>query len=184
MARPVRIHLEGALYYVTYGLPWTGPPDTPAVHRIEYIGAVNAPPVVVVSAEPTDGAAPLAVQFSSAGTFDPDDGPEPLSFEWSFGDKATSDDSDPEHVYTAVGEYLATLTVCDGLAEITSDTITITVTVFGDLDGGGVVGTVDLLMLWGMWGGCADCDACGADLDGDCVVGTIDLLMMLGAWRG
>ena len=86
----------GALYYVTYGLPWTGPPDISAVHRIEYIG----------------------------------------------------------------------------------------VTVFGDLDGDGVVGTTDLLMLLGMWGVCQDCDACAADLDGDCIVGTIDLLMLLGAWRG
>ncbi len=52
----------------------------------------------------------------------------------------------------------------------------------GDLDGDGIVGTTDLLILLGMWGPCGDCNDCNADLDGDCVVGSTDLIMLLGNW--
>lgn len=52
----------------------------------------------------------------------------------------------------------------------------------GDLDGDGIVGTPDLLILLGMWGPCGDCNDCVADLNGDCNVDTTDLLMLLGNW--
>ena len=52
----------------------------------------------------------------------------------------------------------------------------------GDLDGDGVVGVSDLLILLGNWGPCADCNNCPGDLDGDCVVGVADLLILLGNW--
>ena len=38
----------------------------------------------------------------------------------------------------------------------------------GDLDGDGIVGASDLLILLVSWGPCADCDDCPADLNGDC----------------
>ncbi|MEE9130220.1 MAG: sialidase family protein, partial [Phycisphaerales bacterium] len=41
----------------------------------------------------------------------------------------------------------------------------------GDLNGDGVVGAADLLILLVSWGPCADCDDCIADIDGDCSVG-------------
>ena len=52
----------------------------------------------------------------------------------------------------------------------------------GDLDGDGVVGVKDLLILLGNWGPCEDCNDCVADLNGDCVVGVTDLLTLLGNW--
>lgn len=52
----------------------------------------------------------------------------------------------------------------------------------GDLDGDGVVGTADLIILLGMWGRCDNCRECIADLDGDCTVGTGDLITLLGNW--
>ncbi len=52
----------------------------------------------------------------------------------------------------------------------------------GDLDGDGVVGTSDLLLLLGSWGRCATCDDCLADLNDDCVVGAPDLILLLGNW--
>ncbi len=51
-----------------------------------------------------------------------------------------------------------------------------------DLDGDGVVGAGDLIILLGSWGLCADCGDCPADLDGDCTVGSTDLIMLLGSW--
>ncbi|MHC4414829.1 MAG: hypothetical protein ACYS0G_06050 [Planctomycetota bacterium] len=59
---------------------------------------------------------------------------------------------------------------------------TITIVPLGDLDGDGVVGIVDLLMLLGTWGPCGACDHCPADLDGDCAVGITDLLLLLANW--
>ncbi len=52
----------------------------------------------------------------------------------------------------------------------------------GDIDGDGVVGVLDLLILLGAWGPCKSCEDCPADLDGDCNVGVKDLLILLGNW--
>ncbi len=54
---------------------------------------------------------------------------------------------------------------------------------FGDLDGDGVVGILDLLILLSNWGPCPDPPApCPADLDGDGNVGILDLLLLLSNW--
>ena len=52
----------------------------------------------------------------------------------------------------------------------------------GDLNGDGVVGVADLLILFAEWGPCADCDDCPADLSGDCTVGIADLLILFSLW--
>ena len=56
--------------------------------------------------------------------------------------------------------------------------------VVGDLNGDGLVGIVDFLMLLAAWGPCADpCPpSCDADLDGDCMVGVIDFPLLLTNW--
>ena len=50
----------------------------------------------------------------------------------------------------------------------------------GDLDGDGLVGAADLLMLLSQFGPCAA--ECYADIDGDGMVGVTDLLIVLGNW--
>ena len=50
----------------------------------------------------------------------------------------------------------------------------------GDLDGDGIVGITDLLMLLSNWGQCKG--DCPADLDGDGTVGIFDLLTLLTNW--
>lgn len=72
----------------------------------------NRTPVASAAATPTDGLAPLTVDFSSAGSSDPD-GTE-LGYSWAFGDGATSTEANPTHTYTVNGNYTATLTVSDG----------------------------------------------------------------------
>ena len=53
----------------------------------------------------------------------------------------------------------------------------------GDLNGDGVVGIIDLLMLLASWGDCpALPEQCSADLNYDCVVGITDLLTLLANW--
>ncbi len=49
----------------------------------------------------------------------------------------------------------------------------------GDVDGSGIVGMGDLLILLASWGPCAGCQA---DLDGDGSVNVVDLLIVLGNW--
>lgn len=49
----------------------------------------------------------------------------------------------------------------------------------GDVDGSGIVGMGDLLILLASWGPCAGCQA---DLNGDGSVGVLDLLIVLGNW--
>jgi photosystem II stability/assembly factor-like uncharacterized protein len=52
-----------------------------------------------------------------------------------------------------------------------------------DLDGDGVVGVSDLLVLLGAWGDCPPPPAaCPADFDGDGAVGVADLLQLLANW--
>ena len=53
----------------------------------------------------------------------------------------------------------------------------------GDVDGDGIVGITDLLILLAEWGSCpAPPDPCPADLDGDGAVGIGDLLTLLANW--
>ncbi len=54
--------------------------------------------------------------------------------------------------------------------------------ILGDLNGDGIVGAGDVLILLANWGKCDDCENCVADLNGDCVVGAGDLLILLGNW--
>ncbi len=110
------------LYYVVYNGPT---PDTSEVRRIRYTAGGNTPPTALASANPTAGNPPLAVNFSSAGTFDPD--AQSLSYNWDFGDGNSSTDPNPAYIYNANGSFLVTLTVTDTLGAIGTDTLTITV---------------------------------------------------------
>ncbi len=51
-----------------------------------------------------------------------------------------------------------------------------------DINGDGVVGVTDLLILLAAWGPCGDLGGCTADLDGDGAVGVADLLELLANW--
>ena len=51
----------------------------------------------------------------------------------------------------------------------------------GDIDGDGVVGVVDLLVVLGAWGPCPPAPCLG-DLNGDGMVGVNDLLTLLANW--
>ncbi len=75
--------------------------------------AASEPPVAVAIADVTSGRAPLAVTFSSTGSYDPDG---PLSgYAWDFGDgNPVTTEANPAHVYTNPGNFIAVLTVTDG----------------------------------------------------------------------
>ena len=69
-----------------------------------------------------------------------------------------------------------------GLVDAAQLALTVDVGIPGDINGDGVVGVADFLILLGDWGPCADCNDCPADIDGNCAVGVSDLLILLGNW--
>jgi len=76
------------------------------------VGTPNTPPVAMASGTPTSGLAPLTVNFSAAGSNDPDG--SIASYSWNFGDgSALSNAASPSHVYQNAGSFTAVLTVTD-----------------------------------------------------------------------
>jgi glucose/arabinose dehydrogenase len=114
---------DGALYYVDLGYSDIGGTyGVSKIRRIRYIQS-NQAPVAVTSANPTSGAAPLAVTFSSAGSLDPEG--QPLTYAWDFGDSTTSTAANPVHTYTQPGRYSVRLTVSDGVNQTVATPLTI-----------------------------------------------------------
>jgi len=82
-------------------------------------------PVAVISVTTASGPAPLTVNFSSQGSFDPDG--SIVSYLWNFGDGTSSTDPNPVHVYNSAGTFTATLTVTDNNGATNSRTLGISV---------------------------------------------------------
>ena len=98
------------------------------LRRIRYTGPTdnNVPPVAAASGNPTSGPAPLTVQFSSAGSSDPNG--DPITFSWNFGDGEVATGASPSHVYTSAGAYQALLTVSDNRGGVSTATVDINAT--------------------------------------------------------
>jgi cytochrome c len=103
---------DGALYVIEWGSGFNGDNADSGVYRIDYI-AGNKAPIAKATGTPTTGLAPLAVNFSSAGSTDPEN--TALTYAWDFDSDGTTDSTDasPSHTYTANGAYTAKLTVTD-----------------------------------------------------------------------
>jgi glucose/arabinose dehydrogenase len=109
---------EGALYYVDLGYSdTTGQSGISKIRRIRFIPD-NLPPTVVAVASPMQGLPPLTVNFSSAGSADPEG--QPLTYAWTFGDGTVSTQANPVHVYAQAGQYTARVTASDGAIETSS----------------------------------------------------------------
>jgi uncharacterized repeat protein (TIGR01451 family) len=109
-AHPVDLEIGpgGDLFYVDY--------NGGAIRRIRYVGPGNQPPVAVITAQPTNGVAPLAVSFDGTGSYDPDPGDSIALFSWDLnGDGIFGDATTPTatYTYTTPGTYTATLMVMD-----------------------------------------------------------------------
>jgi glucose/arabinose dehydrogenase/PKD repeat protein len=116
---------DGSLYYVDLGYSdISGTFGVSKIRRIRFSGA-NQAPVASSSATPTAGPAPLAVDFSSAGSSDPEG--QPLTYSWTFGDGGTSTAGNPTHTYLQAGQYTARLSVSDGVNTTLSIPLTISV---------------------------------------------------------
>jgi cytochrome c len=105
---------DGSLYTLEYGDGFFSENPDAQLARIDFIGpGGNHAPRVKVSASPTNGLAPLTVQFSSAGTTDPDG--DDLRYAWDFTSdgKVDSRMENPTFTYRQDGVFRATLNVTD-----------------------------------------------------------------------
>ena len=79
------------------------------------VGGVTA----VIGATPSSGMVPLDVVFTNGSTTGPT-----ITYTWVFGDgSATSNQFEPNHTYIDLSNYLATLTVTDGMCTSTATII-------------------------------------------------------------
>ncbi|MBM7513499.1 PKD repeat protein [Nocardioides cavernae] len=117
---------DGSMYVLEYGTGFfSGSPQTKLV-RIDY--AINgSAPVARASADVTEGSAPLAVQFSSDGTSDPDG--DAVTYAWDLdGDGQTdSTDASPSWTYDSAGDYTVLLTVTDATGKSATSQVVVNV---------------------------------------------------------
>jgi glucose/arabinose dehydrogenase/PKD repeat protein len=116
---------DGAFYVLDYGTGNFGGDANSGLYRIEFNPGGNQAPTAKATANRTSGIAPLAVNFSSTGSSDPEGGA--LTFSWNFGDGTTSTAANPSHTYTSNGVRTATLTVTDPGGRTGSSSVVITV---------------------------------------------------------
>jgi glucose/arabinose dehydrogenase len=102
---------DGALYVLDYGTGYFNGDENSALYRYDHVGGGNRAPTAVANADKRSGQAPLAVQFSSAGSSDPEGGA--LTYRWDFGDGTSSTAANPSKTFTANGAYGVKLTVTD-----------------------------------------------------------------------
>ena len=116
---------DGELYLLTYGDGFFNINPDAGLYRWEYVKG-QRPPVAMASANVTNGALPLTVNFSSAGSRTPEQG-ESISFDWNFGDGSPhSTDPNPSHTYANPCSCTVVLTVTASSGK--SDTASLVIT--------------------------------------------------------
>jgi uncharacterized repeat protein (TIGR01451 family) len=105
-ANPVDLQVgpDGALYYADF--------DGGTIRRIAY--SANQPPIASATGSPTNGPAPLTVNFNGSGSSDPEGGP--LTYAWDLDGDGQFDDgiqATASYTYTQPGTYNARLRVTD-----------------------------------------------------------------------
>ena len=84
---------DGALYVIEWGSGFGGDNADSGIYRVDYV-AGNKAPIAEATASVTSGLAPLAVQFNSTGSGDPDGGP--ITYAWDFDSDGTVDSTAAE----------------------------------------------------------------------------------------
>jgi PKD repeat protein len=106
----------------------TGYTDYGSIGQYTISGTAQAsasqPPVAALTATPTSGVAPLIVNFSAAGSTDPDG--SIVAYAWDFGDGGGQTGGvSVQRTYSSPGTYTATLTVTDNAGLTNSKAVTI-----------------------------------------------------------
>jgi len=120
---------DGKMYVLAYGVGCCPQNNngTGKLIRFDYTGiTTNAPPTVVISSDVNNGSTPLTVNFSSAGTSDPN-GDSPLSYAWDFDGDGNTDSTleNPTHIFNVAGTFNVQLRVDDGNGGVGVNNLTI-----------------------------------------------------------
>jgi cytochrome c len=116
---------DGELYLLEYGMNWFAQNEEAMLSKIEF-NAGNRKPLTKISANITDGAAPLTVKFSSAGSLDYDN--DKIAYNWNFGKNVPSSKlANPAITFTKPGIYDVNLTITDIKGNKTNETLKIKV---------------------------------------------------------
>jgi PKD repeat protein/glucose/arabinose dehydrogenase len=109
---------EGSLYVLEYGGGFFTPGPNAGLYRIDYTQGQHSP-TARMSATPTSGDAPLAVNFDASGSTDADG--DAITFAWDFNGDGTDDAQGPtaSHTYVDNGAYSPKLTVTDATGKVT-----------------------------------------------------------------
>jgi glucose/arabinose dehydrogenase len=109
--------LDGSVYYVNI--------ITGEIQRIS--SGSNLPPIAAISSNVNNGVSPLTVNFSSAGSSDPNGGT--LTYAWDFGDGTKSALPNPSHTFSGQGisSYKVTLTVTNSIALSSTGSLVISI---------------------------------------------------------
>jgi cytochrome c551/c552 len=114
----------GDLYVLDYGSTWFAKSVDSALVKIEYT-AGNRKPKAAVAASVLGGTPPFSVDFSGAGSADPDG--DALKYSWRVSSKTgsprTFTQANPRVAFTQAGVYAATLTVTDAAGSSDSASI-------------------------------------------------------------
>ncbi|MCK9307402.1 MAG: PKD domain-containing protein, partial [Methanoculleus sp.] len=97
---PTHTYTAAGTYTVSLNASNAGGSSTET--KTDYI-TVLEPPAAAFTAIPTEGNAPLAVQFTDQSTGNV------TAWRWSFGDGSASTDQDPTHTYATAGTYTVSL---------------------------------------------------------------------------
>ncbi|GIH06549.1 hypothetical protein Rhe02_46160 [Rhizocola hellebori] len=133
--RPIDMEFgpDGSMYVIEWGTNYGGsgrgdPNLDSGIYKINYVQANDRAPIARGSATPTSGQAPLSVQFSSAGSSDPDPG-QSITFGWDFTNNGSIDSTapNPSFTYTTNGNITARLVVTDSTGRASVANIPITV---------------------------------------------------------
>jgi len=113
----MQIGPDGFMYILAYGLGCCpqNSTGTGKLIKVVYTGiTTNSPPIVQLTAEPTDGSLPLTVNFSSEGTTDSNG--DDLTYSWDFNTDGIVDSTEenPSFTYQTAGTFNAQLKVNDG----------------------------------------------------------------------
>ena len=104
---PVHVFSGEGTYSVTLVTTSGNVASNPKSMNIK-VNSVSTPPVASFTADPTEGSAPLTVQFTDTSTN------SPIQWNWDFGDGNTSTEQNPVHVFSGEGTYSVTLVAING----------------------------------------------------------------------
>jgi PKD repeat protein len=141
---PVHVYTKEGVYNVT--LTATNAAGSDSITKPNFISVNKNLPVADFSAVPTNGTAPLTVQFTDLSTGDPN------RWLWDFGDNNKSEEKNPSHIYVNEGVYTVTLTVWNAAGsaqKIKTNLVTVTKGVVApvvDFTGAPTNGTAPLMV--------------------------------------